>query len=93
MLEVQFTSRANKELSRIPAADRARILVKLAAFAMEPDSRPHDVKPLVGTAGLWRLRVGDWRLVFVWDEGQVAVQKVRTAGRRTDEFRYRSADQ
>jgi hypothetical protein len=48
---------ALKSLSRLGRTDRERIL---AALGRLPEG---DVRRLVGTVGLYRLRVGDWRAI------------------------------
>ena len=53
---------ALKSLSRLGRTDRERIL---AALGRLPEG---DVRRLVGTVGLYRLRVGDWRAIFRRDD-------------------------
>ena len=74
-LNIEFTDRANKQLANLRADDRNRILDRLRAFGEEPDRR-HDVRPLIGTEGLWRLRMGDWRVIFERAETSVLVLRV-----------------
>ena len=51
---------------RLPTTLRSRFLDAFARLRDDP-RRPRpglDVKPLAGRAGLWRLRVGDYRAVY-----------------------------
>jgi len=74
-VQVVFTSKARKGLRKMPAADRARLVEKLTAFA---ETGSGDVKALTGSPFL-RLRHGQWRALFEID-GDLIV--VRVAHRR-----------
>lgn len=40
-----------------------------------------DIKPLSGSKGLYRLRVGDWRVVFSYpEENAVLIEKIALRG-------------
>lgn len=64
-LHVVVTRAALKDLRSLPASDRTRVLERLAAYAQTPNSPGHDVIKLVGTDAGYRLRVGEWRVLFV----------------------------
>ena len=53
---------AVKSVSRLSRTDRERIL---AALDRLPEG---DVRRLVGSVGLYRLRIGDWRAIFRRDD-------------------------
>ncbi len=53
---------AVRELRRLPAKDAARVGAAIAALAENP--RPSGVKKLRGGAG-WRVRVGEYRLIYL----------------------------
>ena len=38
--------------------------IEAALTALRADPRPADAKRLVGQAGMWRVRVGDWRIAY-----------------------------
>lgn len=66
-MEVRFTTKALKELKKVgPAGDH--ILSKIRQFAADPDSLANNVKALKGREE-YRLRVGDYRVLFVILEG------------------------
>ena len=75
-LELVVLPRAEKDLARLPHADRDRIKVRIEAYAADPRDPHHDVVALVGTVGGFRLRVGDWRAIFVVAEGRLEVTRV-----------------
>ncbi|MGH6975660.1 MAG: type II toxin-antitoxin system RelE family toxin [Stellaceae bacterium] len=66
-----------KELAALPKADRKRLLDALEAIAAEPHKRFPFVTPLVGQAGIFRARKGDWRAVFRIEHGDVILDRVR----------------
>lgn len=53
-----------------PLADR--ILSKLEALAVDPYSPSHNVKKLLNREG-YRLRIGDWRVIFEINDGQLLI--------------------
>jgi len=59
---ITFARSARKELERLPAGLVERILERIEALSDNP--RPAGVTKLKGHKGLWRLRVGDDRLVY-----------------------------
>ena len=63
-------------MRRIPARDAERIRAKVAAYAA---GDPADARPLMGRAG-FRLRVGQWRVIFDDDGAMVAVLRVGPRG-------------
>lgn len=74
---IELDRDAAKALRRLGRRDRERIL---AAIAKLPDDG--DIRELVGAVELYRLRVGDWRVIFRIrrDEGVVQVAHVRPRG-------------
>jgi mRNA interferase RelE/StbE len=58
-----YTSGARKDIRAI----RDRVLkrrIEAALTGLRADPRPADAKRLVGHAGVWRVRVGDWRIAY-----------------------------
>lgn len=73
---VDLDHEAAKALRRLSRTDRARIL---AAIARLPDQG--DIRELVGSGGLYRLRVGTWRVIFRADRDAGVVQAVTVSSR------------
>ena len=71
---------AEKQLRRIPDKVLAAVTRKLLALKDEP--RPHGVKKLVGGLG-WRIRVGDYRVVYSIDDEQRVVTIVAVKPRQS----------
>ena len=68
---VLLTPSAQRERARLEAAIRSRIDVALRGLPLEP--RPPGVRKLVGSQSDWRLRVGDYRVLFEVDDGEHTV--------------------
>jgi len=58
----------------------ARRIVR-AVNALKTDSRPAGARPLVGYSGLWRIRVGDYRVVYTIRDAEFVVLALRVAHR------------
>lgn len=74
---VALARSANRELSRLPAAVVERIA--RALDRLEHDPRPRGSQKLAGSESTYRLRVGDYRVIYeVDDEARsVVVTRVR----------------
>lgn len=57
-----------------------RVLARIEGLAAEP--RPSAAKKLQGSQHLWRIRVGDWRVVYAVNDRQRVVDIVRIRHRR-----------
>ncbi len=57
-----------------------RLLATLHALADNP--RPNGVKILKGQRGHWRVRVGDWRIIYMIQDQALIVLVLRIAHRR-----------
>ena len=68
---VEFTSAAAKEIRKLDGVTRSRVVRAVAALADEP--RPPGVKKLSGSDDAWRIRVGDYRVIYEIDDGAVTV--------------------
>ncbi len=64
---IVFARSARKELEDLPQGVKIRILNRIERLSKSP--RPADVRKLVGSECLWRLRIGDYRVIYgVYDE-------------------------
>lgn len=68
--QVAFSKSALRTLTRILVNTARLIRSKIDQFATEPGSLANNVKPLKGESGIYRLRVGDWRILLT-DDGEV----------------------
>ena len=77
-IEVKLSAR--KELESLPDKVLAHVLKKMTALGGTP--RPAGCKKLKGYKDQWRVRVGDWRLVYVIDDAAKLISVTRIAHRR-----------
>ena len=59
---VVFARSARKELQKLDPQVARRVLKQIEALVGNP--RPSGVAKLEGASDLWRIRVGDWRVIF-----------------------------
>lgn len=74
-----YSKQATKKLGRMPASEADRIRQKIVQYAEDPASLANNVKKLEGVE-YYRLRVGDWRVIFREDGFIVDVIKVAARG-------------
>jgi mRNA interferase RelE/StbE len=77
MKEIAFTTAATRQWLNLSADVRKRIDAKLMIYATNGSG---DVKRLKGRAGC-RLRVGDWRVIFIEEKTSITIVAV---GNRKD---------
>ena len=75
--------RAQKELSLVPDAAFERLRDAISSLAKEP--RPVGCRKLTGRDG-WRLRIGDYRVIYEVDDSERMVT-VLHVGHRRDVYR------
>lgn len=77
---VDFTTAAARQVKKLPRPARDRVLDAVDDLGEDP--RPHGAKKLVGEDTAWRIRVGDYRVIYdIFDE-ELTVTVIRAAHRR-----------
>ncbi|MGD0006898.1 MAG: type II toxin-antitoxin system RelE/ParE family toxin [Anaerolineaceae bacterium] len=67
---ITFARSARKELESLSPKEVNRIFSKIEALTNTP--RPTGCRKLVGESNLWRIRVGDYRVVYsINDSGRI----------------------
>jgi len=77
---IDFKPSARRELERLSDRLIARLMPKIEGLAADP--RPTGCRKLRGYKDLWRVRVGDYRVVFIIDDDHKTVSVTRVAHRR-----------
>ncbi|MGD9857553.1 MAG: type II toxin-antitoxin system RelE/ParE family toxin [Planctomycetaceae bacterium] len=77
---VELKPRADKELRALPQSVQLRVVRALRDLSENP--RPAGVKKLAGETDLYRIRVGDYRVVYQIQDERLLVLVVRVAHRR-----------
>lgn len=70
---------ARKQIERLDKPARARVLRRIAGLRDNP--RPAGCLKLSGSANLWRVRAGDYRIVYTIDDGVLVVTVVEIGHR------------
>jgi mRNA interferase RelE/StbE len=79
MKGVSIEKPARKALQRMQRPTAARIVEKLEQYASDPESLSKQVRSLAGDHRK-RLRVGDWRVLFIEDAATITVLDIRARG-------------
>ena len=62
--QVAFTKSAQKEFARLPLSMRERILEAVTILAQNPFTELLQIKKLKGADDLYRIRLGNYRVVY-----------------------------
>lgn len=77
---VQLIPAAIRQLKRLPQNDKRRIRDAIDGLASDP--RPSSAKKLVHTKDQWRVRVGNYRIVYEIHDDRLWVLVIRIAHRK-----------
>lgn len=76
MYKIFFRKRAKKFIDSLPKNERVRVT---RAVMQLPDGE--DIKKIKGHEGFYRLRVGDYRILYTVDHGKLTVYVVDAGNR------------
>lgn len=79
MHDVRFAPRARRDLRALPRHAQNSVLNRADLLGHDP--RPHGCKKLSDGDGLYRVRVGDYRIIYAVDDKAVVVLVVRVRHR------------
>jgi mRNA interferase RelE/StbE len=77
---VELTPAAQRDLRSLDRPVLRRVDAKIRALAEDP--RPHGAEKLAGEAEIYRIRVGDYRILYQIEDALVRVLVVRVRHRR-----------
>ena len=77
---LDFKPSAEKSLAKLPTDLQKRIVRAVELLAENP--RPHRVVKMEGDENLWRIRVGDFRIVYEIHDSVLLVMVLRVGHRR-----------
>jgi mRNA interferase RelE/StbE len=78
--DITFARSARRELEGMERKTAQRILRRIEDLGDDP--RPHGCRKLQGGAELWRIRLGEYRVVYSVDDGAGRVDIVAVRHRR-----------
>jgi mRNA interferase RelE/StbE len=79
MYKVHITSRAERDLRRLDRQAKNRIVKAILDLASNP--RPSGCLKVRSEEGVWRIRIGDWRVGYTIDDVASEVTVIRVAHR------------
>ncbi|OLE52943.1 MAG: hypothetical protein AUG51_15520 [Acidobacteria bacterium 13_1_20CM_3_53_8] len=79
MYNVTITSRAERELRRLDRPIKNRIVTAILTLSSDP--RPAGCLKVKSEEGVWRIRVGDWRIGYQIDNANHEVIVIRIGHR------------
>ena len=72
--QVRFKSSALKQLRKLPKQAQQRIIDKITALGDDP--RPASCRKLKARVNQWRIRVGDYRIIYTIEDEIVMIVRV-----------------
>ena len=82
--DITFARSARKELERLREPLRSRVFRRIELLGT--DRRPSGCRKLEGAKDLWRIRVGDYRVIYSVDDARRIVD-VNAIRHRSDAYR------
>ena len=86
MFKIEFTAKAEKELRKLPRQVIIKVLDKITALAAEPKPPGHKKLTNFHIANapneLYRIRIGDYRVVYAIEDEILTVVIVKVAHRK-----------
>ena len=76
--KVGFTDKAVGDIGDLSPVDRSRIVKGCLRLQDDPAPDGKHVKKLKGYSNLYRLRIGDYRVIFEWKSDTVTVIRILT---------------
>ena len=77
---VKLLRPAQKTLDRLTGDTYRRMMAKLLTLEQEP--RPHGIEKLAGEGNLYRIRTGDWRIIYQIIDRELLVLVLKIGNRR-----------
>jgi mRNA interferase RelE/StbE len=84
--QIVFTPAARRQLASLDALTQRRVARRIEALGTDP--RPAGAEMLTGGDGEARIRVGDWRVIYIVRHDKLVVIVIKI-GHRSDVYRAR----
>jgi len=84
-MQVEYETKAIRDLKAIDGAERAKIIAKIVQYAANPASLANNVKRLVSSP-FFRLRVSDYRVIFSLSNGVTTIMTVIRVRHRSEAY-------
>ena len=77
---IELTPAAVRQIRRLPTQDRQRLSIRIDSLAGSP--RPPGSKRLAGSCGLYRVRLGNYRIVYAVHDDVLLIVVIGVGQRR-----------
>ncbi len=77
---IEFLKTAKKELAKLPKQIQRRIAIKIDSLLLDP--YPPDSQKLKSGDGLFRIRVGNYRVLYRLEDDQLVILVIKIGHRR-----------
>ena len=84
-MTVEWATKAIRDMRRLPAQDRERVIAKVQQYADDPASLANQVTKLTGSEYM-RMRVGNYRVLFSNEYGKVTIMVVLRVRHRREAY-------
>ena len=81
---ISFIRSARKELENLETESVKKVFLKIESLSIFP--RPMGCEKLQGRNNLWRIRVGDYRIIYIIDDMYKTIE-IRRIRHRKDAYR------
>ncbi len=78
--EIYIEQRAERDLKRLPPEEFERIIANIKTLSTTP--RPAGCRKIVGSKRDWRIRVGEYRVIYEIDDEKRAIMIMRVRHRK-----------
>jgi mRNA interferase RelE/StbE len=78
--QVEFSRQADRQFRNLPPQIQQRLKSRIDSLAATP--RPHGSEKLSGADQFYRIRVGDYRIVYAVEDNRLLVLVVKVGHRR-----------
>lgn len=84
-MQVRYEPKAIRDMRSLPVKVRRQIDAKIEVYAKAPESLRNNIKRLQGSE-YFRLRVGNYRVIFSIENGQVTIMVVQRVRHRKEAY-------
>ena len=77
---IEFAPSARRQLADIPARFRAQIVAKIDGLKIDP--KPGGASPVRGSPGAYRIKSGDYRIIYVIERERLIVMVFKIGDRK-----------
>lgn len=80
LYQIEFSRQADRQFRNLPSQIQHRLKSRIDSLATTP--RPHGSEKLGGVDQLYRIRVGDYRIIYAVEDNRLLVLVVKVGHRR-----------